>query len=272
MLQLGPRGERGVEVFLRPFGVLHEVGQLLLLLLVVERFQGLHPLGDDGFTPVDLAHALFHLGELGFEVLPLGLLLHEDLLGGADPHSSEEVETLGNGSLGDLAVVVDHLLQHLGIGLVTLGHQTDLVVAGLLELRTDAGLLVADLLEGQGDALDGLVVMQQFAHGQVLLLHLGDDLRQADIVRLAHQEGDELVERVVLLHGCRLVFHSRSDHHGLLHFLLVIHTEGGCLEPHHASEVALQLLRTGVVTTGTEEAEGELDFHVVLEERAEAVL
>ena len=162
MLQLGPRGEHGVEVFLVPLCRLHEVGHPLAALLVGEHLQRLQPLVAGGLAPVDLAHALLHLLQGCVEAFPLGLLLHQDLLGGSYTHGGEDVEALWHGTEGGLAVIVDRLLQHLAVGLVALGHDADLVVAGLLELRADAGLLVADFVEGGLDAGDGLAVVEQF--------------------------------------------------------------------------------------------------------------
>ena len=197
-------------------------------------------MGAGRLVPVDLAHALLHRLETVSEGFPLGLFLHQDLFSRCNAHRSEEVETLRSGAQGGLVFVVHHRLQHLGIGLIALGQHVDLVVAGLLELRADACLLVADFLERSGDLADGLVIVEQVFHLQSGLLHLGHHLDQTEIVMLAHEEGDELVERVVFLLSFLVEFQGACLLYCGQHLALVIHAEGNGLEPHHAPEVALQ--------------------------------
>ena len=110
VFQFGPRGEGGIQVLLAPLGIQHEIGCTLAFILIVQHFQRLHPLGDDGLVPVNLAHALLHLLEGGQQGLPVGLFVFQYLLGGGDTHGCHHVCTLGNGAFRRLAVVVHHFL------------------------------------------------------------------------------------------------------------------------------------------------------------------
>ena len=136
----------------------------------------LHPLSGSGLTPINLAHALLHLVEVRQELLPLGLLFFQNLFGCGNAHSSHNVDTLRNTALCRIAVVVDHLLQHLGIGLVALWHNINLVMAGLLELRAYASLFVAYLVKHLGKLGYLLVIVQQFVHRHSCLINLGYNL------------------------------------------------------------------------------------------------
>ena len=272
MLQLCPRGEHGVKVLTVPFGCEHEVRHVQLRIAVAQGTERAHPLGGDGLVPVDLLHALLHLQERGLEAFPLVLLVHEDLLGLRHDHRCEEVETLRCSALSGLAVVVDHLLKHFGIGLVALGHDIDLVVAGPFVFRTDTRLLVADLVELGGDLGDGLVVVDEVFHLQTGLIDLGHHLCQTKVVGLAHEVGDEVVQYLVVLLRLLVEFQRTGLLHGGQYLVVVLQSEGGGLQPHHTTEVTLELLAAGIVTTRTEEAVGELHLLVVLHEIAGAVL
>ena len=160
MLQFGPGGEHGVQVFLVPFGGNHEVGQFGTLILGVDGFQRVHPLGGDGLVPVDLAHALLHVVQCTLEALPFLSLFDEDLFCWGDAHSSKEVESIRGSALRRLVFVIDHFLQYLCIRLVALRHDADLHMAALLELRGDAYLLVACLLDGLLDLVERCFIVE----------------------------------------------------------------------------------------------------------------
>ena len=145
-------------------------------------------------------------------------------------------------------------------------------MTGLLEWRTDACLLVADLLEGLLQFVHLLLVGKQTFERQSCLLHLSDDLWDRQVVGLSHEEGDEFVEGVVVLLGLRIVVQGIGHHHGFFHLVGIVHAEGYALQPHHTTEVALQCLIAGVVTTGTEKTVGKLNLLVVLHEVADVVL
>ena len=113
--------------------------------------------------------------------------------------------------------------------------------------------------------------MQQLLHLEAALVNLGQHLRQAQVVGLAHEEGDEVVEPLVSGEHVVVALQGAGHHHGLLHLLLVVHAEGHGLQPHHAPEVALQGVGAGVVASRTEQAVGELYFLVVHHEAALAV-
>ena len=147
VFQLCPRGEGGVQVLLLPLLCLHEVG--VTGVGVVHVGQRGNPSFGDSLVPTNLLHALLHLREHGFERLPtrvVVLLVDEDSFGGSASERCEDVEATGNGALGGFVIRIDHLVQHLGVGLVALGHEVDFVGAGGLELRTDARLLLGGLL------------------------------------------------------------------------------------------------------------------------------
>ena len=69
-----------------------------------------------------------------------------------------------------------------------------------------------------------------------------------------------------------IILQGIGHQYSCLYLALVVHAEGHRLEPHHASEVALQLLCTAVVASRTEETVGELHVLVIQHEVAEAVL
>ena len=130
-------------------------------------------------------------------------------------------------------------------------------MARILILRTDSRLGVADLVEGSGNLGDGIVVVDEVFHLQAGLLHLGHHLRQTEVVRLAHEVGDEFVEGAVVLLRFLVEFQRTGLHHGSQHVVLVVQSEAGGLQPHHPPEVALELLCAGVVASRTVEAVGE---------------
>ena len=144
-------------------------------------------------------------------------------------------------------------------------------MAGLLEGRADTGLLVADLLEVLLQLVHRLLVGQQLLHRQSCLVHLVDDLWNAQVVVLTHEEGDELVQSVVFLLDVGVVLHHVGNHDGCIHLLFVIHAEGHTLKPHHTLEILLEHMVAGVVTTWTEEAVGKRQILEIGDESAGAV-
>ena len=154
-------------------------------------------------------------------------------------------------------------MQHFGIGLVALWHQTYLVMTGLFELRTDACLLVADFLEVLLQLTHSLLIIEQLFHRLTGLLHFGNHLWDTEVVGLAHQIGEQLVQLVVHSLQLWVVHHRIGDHNGSIYLVVVPHAEGHGLQPHHASEVFLQYMVAGVVTTGAEQTVGECDVLIV---------
>ena len=255
VLQLGPRAEGGVQVLEVPAVADHEVGHALFFL--VDGLHRLHPLCGETLLPVDFAHALLHLLQHRLEVLPLLALLYQDLLGGTHAHGGHEVETLRRGALGGVSVVVNHLLQHLGIGLVSLRHQANLVVARALELRAYARLRVTYFVQGFGQVGHARCAGQQLALQQSALPDLLLHLQNREVVGQSHHVGQQQVHHVVVLLGHLVLLQGVGYHHGLLHLVGILQAEGHRLQPHHAAEVALQRLVARVVATGAEQAVGE---------------
>ena len=147
-------------------------------------------------------------------------------------------------------------------------------MAGLLELRTDARLLVANLLQRGLDTAHRLLVAEQLAEIlETRLCHLGLHLRHTEVVGLSHEEGDESVQFVVLRLQLLMVVQDEGHDDGLVHLFRMVHSHRRTLQPHHAPEVALQLLGAGVVATRTEQAVGELDVaRIVHQQLADVVL
>ena len=188
-------------------------------------------------------------------------------------HSGKDVEPRGHSALGGRTFVVDHLLQHLGIRLIALGHHTYLVMARFLELRTDTRLLIANLFQRRDNLTHRLVVAQQLA--QVLnarLRHFCLHVQHAQVVGLSHEEGDEVVQLVVLSLQRLIVIQHIGHDDGLIHLVGIVHAHRGALQPHHTTEVALQRIRAAVVPTRTVQTVGIRDFaHIVHQQLAGTV-
>ena len=172
----------------------------------------------------------------------LGLLqfVEQYFLGSANSHGSQHVEALGQGALGLRRVVVHHLLKYLGIGLIALGHQANLVVAGIFELWPYACLLVA--VQTLAQLVQLFFVVQQLLAAESSLADFVDDLYQRQIVGRPHQECNQTVNLVVDFH----VLVIRVQGIGHLHCIFKLHrrieAERHALQPHHGTEVALQFL------------------------------
>ena len=263
VFQLGPRGKGGVQVFLLPLLRLHEVG--VTGVGVVHVGQRGNPSFGDSLVPTNLLHALLHLREHRFERLPtrvVVLLVDEYSFGGSASERCEDVEATGNGALGGFVIRIDHLVQHLGVGLVALGHEVDLVGAGGLELRTDARLLLGGLLDGCTHLGKVFLARNDGLGGLSRLLQLVVDLQDGDVVGLAHQEGDGFEEGVVEFLDARVAAHNLGHEQRRLELLFLVGSEVHTLQPHHGAEVAFDFLGTGVMAARSVERIGV--FHILV--------
>ena len=254
VFQFSPRGQRGVQVLLLPLLGLHEVG--IVGVGVVHVGQRVDPSFGNRLVPTDLLHAHLHLLERGLEFLPASvfvLLVDEDSFGGGATERGEDVESAGHVALGGSILRINHFVQHLGVGLVTLRHQIDFVGAGILELGTYARLLLGYLLNGLPHLVVVFLARDDAFCVFPRLLHLVVDLQDGDIVGLAHQEGDGFEEGVIQLLDARVAANGFGHKECRLELRLDIGAEVHVLKPHHRAEVALDSLGTGVVAAWAEE-------------------
>ena len=235
----------------------------MIFVLIAHRLQTAHPLVCDSLAPVNLAHSLLHLCEVGRELFPVCLLVHEYLFCCGYSHCCEYVDTLRHVSQCGLIVIVHHLLKHLCIRHIALRHHTDLVVTGLLVFRTDTCLLVAYLFEVCLQFTHGLLVIQQFFHWLTCFLHFGNDLRDAQIVVITQEVCDDAVKSIVFLLDTGVVHHRIGDNHSCVDLIVIIHSERHALQPHHTSEVFLEGVAAGIVSARTEETVCKRNFLVV---------
>ena len=253
MFQFGPGSQGAVQLLLVPFGCQHEVGSLFTCL--VDRLQGRQPACRNRLVPVDGVHACLHLLHHGFKSLPFLSLFYEQLFGSAYAHCGHHVETFGNRAQCLLRVVVDHLLQHLGIGLIALWHDAHLVPAGMLELRTQARLLFRHLVDS---AVSSSEVVGRFLH-DLPCLH------DAHVVGATHQPGQRFADVIIELGEQGRFADSLGQNAHLGHVCEIIGLEGNGLQPHHRAEVALQTVIACIVATWTEQAVGELCIRIAQE-------
>ena len=112
-------------------------------------------------------------------------------------------------------------------------------MTGLLVFRTDARLFIANLLEVCLQRGHGLLVVQQVFHRLADLFHLSDDLRDTQVVVLAHEVGDDAIQLVIFLLNLWILHHRIGNNNGSVHLFLVVHAERCRLEPHHTTEILL---------------------------------
>ena len=201
----------------------------MVVCLVADHLKRVHPLRGDCLVPVDFLHACFHLSEHGLEVFPLLSLFNQNLFCRRNAHGCKEVEALRRSSLGGVVVIVDHLLQHLGVGLIALRHQTYLIMAGHFELRTDAGLLFADFIEVLLDGCDGVGIAQQLPKGLPYFLYFGLHLWNAQVVGTAHEIVEQHVQLVIVLLCILFVVQCIGHYNGAAQTDFLVQTEGYAL-------------------------------------------
>ena len=177
----------------------------------------------------------------------------QDLFGHTCPHGSKHVESAGCVTSRGIALGINHLVHHLAIGHVALGHEVDLHVARAFKLRTDASLCFAHFIEFIPHLSQCFLVLQQFLKWQSTLLHHVIHLHNRQIVGLAEEERHGFEQLCIDYLQFAVFPDFIGQEQGIAQLLGFIGTKRHVLQPHHSAEVTAQRVVAGVVATRAEQ-------------------